>query len=121
MKKENFVKVMDILDEYFNGEIAEAFKLLEISENRITDKFDTIISVMDAEIDPLGLACDDEHTADCGSYVCAWLFSDTDFNEICPNAGALYDYIQEKYKKLNEEACIERLENYYFIDFHKKI
>ena len=111
MKKENFVKVMDILDEYFNGEIAEAFNLLGMSENHITDKFDTIIIVMDAEVDPLGLAHDDEHTADCGSYVCSGLFGDTDFNEICPDAGALYDYIKERYKKFNEEACVERLEN----------
>jgi hypothetical protein len=110
MKKENFVKVMDVLDEYFNGEIAEAFKLLEISENRIADKFDTIISVMDAEVDPLGLARDDERTADCGSYVCAWLFSDTDFNEICPNAGALYDYIQEQYEKWRQSERDARAE-----------
>lgn len=111
MKKENFVKVMDVLDEYFNGEIAEAFNLLKMSENRITDKFDTIICAMDAEVDPLGLASDDERVADCGSYVCSWLFGDTDFNEICPDAGTLYDYIQGQYKKFNEEACIERLEN----------
>ena len=110
MKKENFVKIMDALDEYFNGEIAEAFNLLQMSENRITDKFDTIISVMDAEVDPIGLASDDERVADCGSYICSWLFGDTDFNEICPDAGTLYDYIQEQYEKWRQSQRDARAE-----------
>ena len=108
MKKENFVKIMDVLDEYFNGEIAEAFKLLNMGDNRISDKFDIIISAIDMEIDPLGLAREDELTVDCGSYVCSWLFSDTDFNEVCPNASTLYDYIVNKYHQLNQEAKAER-------------
>lgn len=100
--RESFVKILDTVDEYFNGEIQKALCTLGMDENRMGDMFDAIISAVDADVDPKHLAMKDENTADCGSYVCEWLFGVTDFQEKCADAGALYDYIVAKYEDIKE-------------------
>lgn len=100
--KESFIKILNTVDEYFNGDIQEAFCTLGMDENKISDMFDVIISALDADVDPRHLATKDENTADCGSYVCEWLFGVTDFQEKCADASALYDYIVAKYEDIKE-------------------
>ena len=100
--RESFIKILDTVDEYFNGETQKALCILGIGENKLNVMFDTIISAVDADVDPKHLAMKDENTVDCGSYVCEWLFGVTDFQEKCADAGALYDYIVAKYEDIKE-------------------
>ena len=110
MNKETFVAIVDVLDEYFNGDIAKAFNLLGISENKIAEEMDKILLAVENEIDPEHLAKEDELVADCGSYICNWLFSTEEFNEVCPNAGALYDYIENAYVEKQQKEWDARAE-----------
>ena len=98
INRDSFINIMDALDSYFNGDILKAFDLLGIYENKIHDHFDIIVGAIDKDIDPEDLARADENTADCGSYVCEWLFGVSDFNEKCKTSAELYDYIVERYK-----------------------
>ena len=100
--KDNFIKIVDALDEYFNGDVAKALYALSISENVITDLMDNILSAIGREIDPQEKARTDEKVADCGDYLCSYLFSETEFQELCPTAGALYDYITSVYETHKE-------------------
>lgn len=99
MTKACFVKILEPLDEYFNGELSDAIYILDMGEWKINQLMDTIIDALDAEIDPLRLAKDDVNTSDCGSYLCSWLFGETDFRIACATPAELYDYIQMKYKE----------------------
>lgn len=99
MNKETFVVIINELDSYFNGDIAEGFDKLGIYENHINSCFDNILTAIDKEVDPECYAEEDALTKDCGSYVCCWLFSETEFQEKCPTAEALYDYIESKYSE----------------------
>lgn len=104
MQKENFIKIIEALDEYFNGDFSEGMAKLGVQEIIVDKYMDAILEALDAEIDPLNLGAKDEHTADCGSYLCVWLFDeDNQFHEVCPNAGALYDYISTAYENLRQE------------------
>lgn len=104
MQKENFIKMIEALDEYFNGDFSEGMAKLGVQEIIVDKHMDAILEALDAEIDPLNLGEKDEHTADCGSYLCVWLFDeDNQFHEVCPNAGALYDYISAAYENLRQE------------------
>ena len=100
--RENFIKIVDALDEYFNGDISKALYTLDMSENAITDLMDNILSAIGREIDPEERARTDEKVADCGDYLCSYLFSETEFQETCPTAGALYDYIISVYETRKE-------------------
>jgi hypothetical protein len=100
--KDSFIKIVDALDEYFNGDVAKALYALNISENVITDLMDNILSAIGREIDPEEKARTDEKVSDCGDYICSYLFSETEFQELCPTAGALYDYIRSVYETHKE-------------------
>ena len=104
MNKPNFVKIMDSLDEYYNGDTMKAFNLLGICENSITAILDDITEAISAEMDPDRLARSDSdpEVRDCGSYVVEWLFGNSEFQEKCKTAGELYDYIKEQYKNVKE-------------------
>jgi len=109
MQKENFVKMIEALDEYFNGDFSEGMAKLGVQEIIVDKYMDSILDALDAEIDPLHLGAKDELTADCGSYLCVWLFDeDNQFHEICPNANTLYDYIAAAYEKLRQEKRDDR-------------
>lgn len=112
MTRENFIKVMDVFDEYFNGELPDALKVFGINEWAIDGYMDTLLDVIDSEVDPLSVAHLDEHEGvrDCGSYINEWIFGKSDFNELCKDAGALYDYITAQYEKLKQKARDERVE-----------
>lgn len=97
INKTSFIEIMNILDEYFNGEMAKAFNTLGIYECRTTELMDILIIAMTEDIDPKHLAREDELTMDNGCYICEYLFDDGEFRETCPDAGKLYDYIAEKY------------------------
>lgn len=103
MKKETFVVIMTEMDTYFNGDIADAFHKLGASENVINNCMDNILSALTKEIDPLKIAATDPFTEDCGDYICEWLFGGGEFQEKCPTAESLYDYIYEQYALLNEK------------------
>lgn len=99
--KTSFVKIMDKLDEYYNGEIWKALQTLGIEENVFTNLLDTITDVMNEEVDPKHLARTDKLTMDCGCYVHDWLLGSSEINEKCKTAEELYDYIVEKYSIVN--------------------
>jgi hypothetical protein len=99
--KASFVKIMDKLDEYYNGEIWKALQALGIEENVFTNLLDTITDVMNEEVDPKHLARTDELTMDCGCYVHDWLIGNSEINEKCKTAEERYDYISEKYSIVN--------------------
>ena len=99
MNKETFVTIINELDSYFNGDISEGFDKLGIYENNINRCFDNILTAIDKEMDPECYAEEDPLTCDCGSFVCCWLFCETEFQEKCPTAEALYDYIEKKYNE----------------------
>lgn len=103
IEKASFIKIMDTLDAYFNGDILKAFDLLGIGENEINKHMDIIIDSIDKDVDPKQLARHDDFTADCGSFVCEWLFGVSDLQERCKTAGELYDYIVEKYVTFAKE------------------
>lgn len=93
----SFVKIMDKLDEYYNGETWSALKTLGIEESVFTNLIDTITDIINEEVDPKHLARTDELTMDCGCYIHDWLFGSSEINEKCKTAEELYDYIAEKY------------------------
>ena len=101
MTKDTFVKIANMLDEFFNGEPAKALDALGIGECIFTKCMDTIIDAIDAEMDPDQKAKNDEYCIMSGSYLYEWLFGMNEFNEICATAEALYDYIIAQYK-INE-------------------
>ena len=98
INKESFIDIMDALDSYFNGDILKAFDMLGIYDNKINDNFDIIVDAIEKDIDPENLARTDPNTADCGSYICEWLFGTSDFNEKCKTSSELYDYIVTRYE-----------------------
>ena len=97
IKRESFIKIVDALDEYWSDKI-EHLKALYIYESYFNDFTDVIINAIEADMDPKHTARDDELTADCGAYISEWLFGTGEFQEKCPDAGALYDYIVAKYQ-----------------------
>lgn len=101
--KESFVAQMEVFDEFFNGEISEAFDKLDIYESRLSRLMDKLVNSIDKDIDPDHLAESDENTSYCGSYVCEWLFGKSEFQEVCSTAEALYDYIVKKYNECPHE------------------
>lgn len=103
IKKESFVQIMNTLDEFYNGEIAEAFDKLGIYECKFSEHMDVIVNAIDEAVDPECFAEEDENTIDSGSYICDWLFGIGKINEICPTAEELYDYIVNKYLKAVED------------------
>lgn len=112
MTKTCFVKILEPIDEYFNGELSDAIYILDMGEWKINQLMDTIIEALEIEIDPLRLAKDDVNTSDCGSYLCSWLFGETDFRTTCATPAELYDYIQMKYKeKADQEFELAREKN----------
>ena len=103
IERDNFIKIMDTLDDYYNGDIAKAFEILGMSENNIHTHMDAIIDAIDADMDPKHLGRADNLTAFCGSYICEWLFGTGEFQEKCKTAGELYDYIVAAYIALAKE------------------
>lgn len=104
MQKENFIKIIEALDEYFNGDFSEGMAKIGVQEIIVDNYMGSIVDALDAEIDPLKLGAKDKYTADCGSYICVWLFDENNqFHEVCPNAEALYDYISTAYENLRQE------------------
>jgi hypothetical protein len=102
INKTSFVSIMNILDEYFNGEMAEARDTLGIGECRTTDLMDELITSIADDVDPKRLAEQDELTKFCGCYICEYLFGNGEFQETCSTAEKLYDYIAEKYIEKTE-------------------
>lgn len=96
IEKENFIKVMDALDELWNDKL-EAMNALGISESYFMAFSDEIAEAIDRDVDPKHLARTDELTCDCGSYVIEYLIGEGEFQEVCPTAEALYEYIVNKY------------------------
>ena len=103
ISKENFVTIVNAFDEYWN-EKAEALNKLDIYECYFHSFADTILDAIEKEIDPMQLAQTDELTYDCGAFLCEWLFSTGKFQEVCPTAESLYDYIVEKYQMKKENS-----------------
>lgn len=99
MNKKTFTTIVNQLDSYYNGDISEGFAKLGIYENSINICMDAILDVLDDEIDPERYAEEDPYTKYSGSYVCAWLFDCTEFQDVCPTAEDLYDYIEKKYSE----------------------
>lgn len=98
ISKENFTHIMEALDEFWNDK-ADALKILGIQECYFTDFCDKILSAIDKEIDPYSKAREDkdEAVADCGSYLCEWLFGVEGFRDNYPTPALLYDYILSQY------------------------
>ena len=107
MNKKTFATIVNHLDLYYNGDISEGFAKLGICETGIDSSMDAILDVIDDEIDPERYAEEDTYTKYSGSYVCAWLFDSTEFQEICPTAEALYDYIEKKYSEAPNEDSVQ--------------
>lgn len=103
LTRENFIKIVDAIDEYYCGEVALARATLGIEECVTNELMDIILDAISETVDPKHIAVIDENTSDCGDYICAYLFTETEFQEICPTAGALYDYIKEKYNEAPSE------------------
>ena len=95
--KESFISIVNALDEYWSDKL-DHLKALGIYESYFNDFTDVIIDAIEADIDPKHIARDDDLTADCGAYILEWLFGAGEFQEKCPDAGALYDYIVAKYQ-----------------------
>lgn len=98
ISKESFVKIVNALDEYWNDK-AEILKKLDIHECYFHTFTDTIIDALEADIDPKHTVRNDDLVYDCGAYIIKWLFGEGEFQETCPTAESLYDYIQNKYKE----------------------
>ena len=103
LTRENFIKIIDAIDEYYCGDVAQARAVLGIGECVTNELMDIILDAISETVDPKRLAAKDENTSDCGDYICTYLFAETEFQEICPTAGALYDYIKEKYSDAHNE------------------
>lgn len=97
--KKSFCLIMDALDTYFNGEIAEAITKLGLNEWAMDNVIDNIVNALDSDVDAGELASIDDNCAPCGSYICEWLFGEGALNEICPTAADLYDYIEKRYNE----------------------
>ena len=98
MNKSTFITIMNEMDKFYN----ETWKSMEAlgfnqDSNAITIAMDTILEAVDKEIDPKRLAKDNIYTEESGSFLFEWLFGETEFNEVCKTAGALYDFILNIY------------------------
>jgi hypothetical protein len=109
INRDSFIKIMNELDEFFNGEVREAFEKLGIYDSRIQDEMDKIIAAIDNDVDPLHLAQEDKFTSFSGSYLCEWLFGISEFNEKCPTSADLYDYICSAYATHAEKLQQQRV------------
>ena len=96
ISRDSFIEIVNALDEFWGDKI-EHLNALGIGENYFNSFADVIIEAIEKDIDPKHTAREDEHCYDCGAYLCEWLFGTGDFQEVCPDAGALYDYITAKY------------------------
>ena len=97
ISKDSFITIVNALDEFWHDK-NEHLVALGISDNYFHDFADAILGAIEADIDPKHMARTDELTYDCGNYLCEWLFGQGEFQEKCPNAEALYDYIVAKYE-----------------------
>lgn len=97
ISRNSFIEIVNALDEFWGDKIAH-LEALGFGENYFSSFADVITEAIEKDIDPKHTARDDEHCCDCGSYVFEWLFGVNKFQEICPDAGALYDYITAKYQ-----------------------
>lgn len=101
ISRDSFIAIVNTFDEYWNDKI-EHLEALGISESYFNCAFDVIIDAIETDIDPEHTASKDDLCYDCGSYICEWLFGGGEFQERCPDAGALYDYIVAKYQPSND-------------------
>lgn len=109
MKKETFVIIMNELDTFFNDTMEKMAKVgFDLNENPIIDSFDAIADAIHDEIDPDKLAHEDKYCADYGSFIYEWLYGYTEFNDICPTAESLWDYILNAYAKKEAAKYAER-------------
>ena len=97
ISRDSFIEIVNALDEFWGDKI-EHLKALDLGENYFSSFADVITEAIEKDIDPKHTAREDEHCYDCGAYLGEWLFGVGDFQEICPDAGALYDYIVAKYQ-----------------------
>lgn len=107
ISRDSFITIVNALDKFWN-EKNEHLVALGIFDNYFHEFADEILTAIEEDIDPKHTARTDDLTYDCGTYICEWLFGQGEFQETCPNAGALYDYIVAKYEttkmlKSNEE------------------
>lgn len=109
INRDSFVKIMKVLDEYYNGDTKDALDTLGIHECVLHDHMDAITNALDEDVDPLKLATKDVHTASSGSYIYEWLFETSDFNEMCKDEVSLYDYICSVYTEHNEKLKQKRV------------
>ena len=100
--KDSFIAIMNTFDAYYNGDIMKGFKLLGVAENAVTDSMDAILEALERDLDPKRLARIDEYTYDCGAFITEWLIGEGEFQEVCKDAAALYDYVAAKYEALKE-------------------
>lgn len=100
INKQNFVSMMNALDEAFNGDFMKGLDLLGCSESSIDRALCDITNALDRDVDPDSLAEEDEMTSDCGSYLFDWLLSkDNPLYTAYPTAGSLFDYISRRYSE----------------------
>lgn len=111
ISKESFVKIMDTLDEFFNGEQYDAMQKLGICESFFQDCMDKVISAIAHDVDPCGIARDDAFGTVSGCFICEWLFGEGEFQEECKTAGELYEYIVNAYINLAKENSEDKTSN----------
>ena len=97
ISRESFIEIVNILDEYWGDKIPH-LEALGFGEAYFSFFADVIIEAIEKDIDPKHTARNDDLCYDCGAYLGEWLFGKGDFQEVCPDAGALYDYIVAKYQ-----------------------
>lgn len=98
ISRDSFIEMVNALDEFWGDKI-EHLEALGFGENYFSSFADVITEAIEKDIDPKHTARDDEHCYACGAYLCEWLFGTDDFQEVCPDAGALYDYTVAKYQQ----------------------
>lgn len=106
MRKENFVDIVNNLDEFYNKTLPQLDALGMMSEDApILRYFDEIVAAISYEVDPDNLG-ENELTYE-SPILCEYLFSNR-FKNLLPDAAALYDFIQTKYSELRVNAATEQ-------------
>lgn len=100
MKKKTFIIIMNEL-KHFYGDTWEKVKALgfDPEHDAFTHFADMVYEALEEEVDPDRLAEKDKYCAEAESFLFEWIFGDSDFNNLCPTAEDLWNYIQKSYSK----------------------
>ena len=98
--KSTFITIMNECDRFY-GETWDTMQKLGINTDcdPITRFADTVLEVIDKEVDPDRLAAEDKYCDQSESYLFEWLFGENEFNNICATAEDLWNYISAAYAK----------------------